>query len=119
MFDRQLQVAEQMGDHVGQTNALGSLGEYGVQGILTEGRISTIDLLVLTSSYNAETYLSFLRNMLSYKEVNFSQPSPSVRIPCSLTQVTQHWPLTFCFKHNKSHFIVVFLLSNNKTLTIF
>jgi hypothetical protein len=50
MFDRQLQVAEQMGDHVGQTNALGSLGEYGVQGILTEGRISTVDLLVLTSS---------------------------------------------------------------------
>jgi hypothetical protein len=52
------------------------------QGILTEGgRLSTIDLLVLTSFSNCKLYLLFYKTSSLNEEVNCIDPSPSGRVP--------------------------------------
>jgi hypothetical protein len=55
------------------------------QGTLTEmGRVSIVDLLVLTSLDKLllilKTLFTFLQNKLSYEEINHTEPSPSFSV---------------------------------------
>ncbi len=59
---------------------------------LQKGLLSTVDTFVLTRSDQLflilmTYFFSFLQNELFYKEVNCTEPSPSVRVP---------WLVSFC-----------------------
>jgi hypothetical protein len=56
------------------------------QGILTEGKISTLDLLIKVPCFckNGKKHFQYKKELIltnEYKEINCTEDSPSVRLP--------------------------------------